>query len=296
MQKILTKEGLVVYDKDIPCTVRLDKKETDELLNQEIDYSKLDNHCEIVHLEISNKCNLSCTYCYNEKATKELALGQWQQIIDSLASYGVFQITFGGGEPLLYREWPNLVQYAVNKGLNVGMTTNGLLLDISSKACLQNFKQINVSYHGEIKTLEHALRHLCNNGIKSGINFVMRKQYVSALQDVLALAKKFDSEILLLTYKPLIKDYEQVLPPKTVYGYAQLYAKLGYKVAVDGLSCYGTNQDYCLQKKTFCDIDSEGNVYPCSFIRRSIGNVLEQDFKTIWKQRGEQEQCPFLTI
>jgi len=296
MQKILTKEGLVVYDKDIPCTVRLDQKETNELLNQEVDYSKLDNHCEIVHLEISNKCNLSCNYCYNEKQSKELTTEQWKQIIDSLVAYGVFQITFGGGEPLLYREWPNLVKYAVQKGLNVGMTTNGLLLDISPKTCLQNFKQINVSYHGDIKTLEGALEFLHNCNIKSGINFVMRKEYVSVLQDVLALSKKFDSEILLLTYKPLIKDYIQTLPPKTVYGYAQLYAKLGYKVAVDGLSCYGTNQDYCLQKKTFCDIDSEGDVYPCSFIRKSIGNVLEQSFKEIWKKRGEQEKCPFLII
>ena len=294
MQKILTKEGLVVYDKDIPATIRLDPTETNALLHKTIDYKKLDNHCEIVHLEISDQCNLSCKYCYNEKHSYELTTEQWEDIIDSLVDYGVFQITFGGGEPLMRRDWHVLLLYAVGMGLNVGMTTNGVFLHEINPRYLKYFRQVNVSYHGELDVLKKALKYLYDNGVKSGINFVVRKEYFSALENILAVAKQYDSEVLLLTYKPVIDDFEQVIEPRKIYELAKFYSEFGHKIAIDGLSCYGSMQEYCLQKKTFCDIDSLGNVYPCSFIRKSIGNILEQDFKEIWRKRGEQERCPFL--
>lgn len=296
MQKVLTKEGLVVYNKDIPATIRLNPTETNILLRKTIDYEKLDHHCEIVHLEISNQCNLSCKYCYNEKRSYELKTEEWENIIESLVDYGVFQITFGGGEPLMRRDWHVLLLYAVGMGLNVGMTTNGVFLTQINPRYLKYLKQVNVSYHGDLGVLTRALEYLHKNNVKSGINFVVRQDYLRVFLEILALSKKFDSEMLLLTYKPIIKDYEQVVAPEKVYAYATHYAELGYKIAVDGLSCFGTKQDYCLQKKTFCDIDSLGNVYPCSFIRRSIGNVLEHSFAEIWKKRGEQERCPFMNI
>lgn len=293
MQKILTKTGLIIYDKDRSCTIRLNTKETDKLLNQAICYDKLDYHCEVVHIEISDQCNMKCSYCYNEKEKKELSTHDWKFIIKSLVEYGVFQITFGGGEPLMRDDWYQLAQHAVDSGLNIGMTTNGVLLPIIKRNEIKLFKQINVSYHGDMKILEEALIFLSIHKIKSGINFIMRKEYLSALPIVAKLAKQCESELLLLTYKPLINDRDQVIDPKIVFNYAEYYKK-EINIAVDGLTCYGTTQDYCLQRKTFCDIDSLGNVYPCSFIRKSIGSLLVNDFKSIWKKRGEQERCPFL--
>jgi len=236
---------------------------------------------------------MQCNYCYNKKERNELTTNEWRTIINSLSEYGVFQITLGGVEPLMRNDWFKLAQHAFNKGLNIGMTTNGILLPVIEHKEIHLFKQINVSYHGDLNILENTLFYLSMHKIKSGINFIMRKEYLSTLPTVAKIAQQYNSELLLLTYKPLINDKEQIIAPKDVYNYATQYEK-EVNVAVDGLTCYGTTQDYCLQKRTFCDIDSMGNVYPCSFIRKSIGNVLIESFKTIWKSRGKQEQCPFL--
>ena len=48
-----------------------------------------------------------------------------------------------------------------------------------------------------------------------------------------------------------------------------------------------------MQKRRFCDVDSLGNVLPCSFVRRPLGNLLENGFAEIWRSRGGQVPCPF---
>ena len=48
-----------------------------------------------------------------------------------------------------------------------------------------------------------------------------------------------------------------------------------------------------MQKRRFCDVDSQGNVLPCSFVREPLGNLLDKSFSEIWRSRGEQVSCPF---
>ena len=59
------------------------------------------------------------------------------------------------------------------------------------------------------------------------------------------------------------------------------------------MTTFGTYDNYCLQKRRFCDISSDGTVYPCSFIREPMGNILKENFKDIWKKRGDQIECPY---
>lgn len=294
-KKILTKSGLVVYDTENLVTVRYDKNETNNLLDEQFDYGILDDFCEVVHLEISNKCNLNCKYCYKEKTNQmELKTEDWYKIIDSLAEYNVFQVTFGGGEPLMRKDMPDLLHYCVEHNLNIAMTTNGILLSSFSKNTLTKFKQINISYHGDMLVLVNTLKYLEDMKVISGINFVLRKEYAKDIDAIMALSKTFDAEVLFLTYKPIIKDYENVIDPDIVYSIAISYANRGYKVAVDGMTCFGKTDEYCLQKKRFADISSNGDVYPCSFIRKSMGNILEKSFAEIWSMRGEQIGCPYI--
>jgi len=297
-KKVLTKSGLVVYDTENLIIVRYNKKETNEVIlkdHLEIDYNILDDFCEVVHLELTDRCNLKCKYCYKEKSKKmELKTEDWYKIIDSLVEYGIFQVTFGGGEPLMRKDMPDLLDYCVNKNLNVAMTTNGILLASFSKSTMTKFKQINVSYHGDMLILVNALKYLEDIKVKSGINFVLRREYVKHIEAIMALSKTFDAEVLFLTYKPVIKDYDNVVDGNIVYSIAKYYANKNYKVAVDGMTCFGKTDEYCLQKRRFADIYSNGDVYPCSFVRKSMGNILQKSFSEIWKMRGEQIKCPFI--
>jgi hypothetical protein len=287
----LGRNGLVAYEPGTATTVRLDRRETVELLRRDIPFDSLDEPCEIVHLEISNRCNLRCPYCYSgRKEGNELSTEQWKNILDGLAPYGIFQVTFGGGEPTLREDLKVLALHARRKGLNLCMTTNGVLLPQLGPETLCLFNQVNISYHGDAPLAGKALAHLEAHGVQRGINFLAACRFMAQLPLIATVAEAFDAELLLLAGKGM----EDALPPKAVMAEARKLHGMGVRVAVDGLTCSGELPDYCMQKRRFCDVDSVGNVMPCSFVREPMGNLLERPFAGIWRSRGRQTPCPFI--
>lgn len=291
---VLSKTGLIGYDKDMPCTIRFDRKETDEIVKRSLDYTKYDHFCEVAHLEISSKCNMDCKYCYvSGKGQHEgLSTDQWKRIIDNLASARVFQVSFGGGEPTMRPDLFDLAKHVNRTGMNLGMTTNGTLLKrLNVENLKAYFKQINISWHSNPEVVDEALEFLYDNNIKAGINYCFSRQMAKENDVVKALSEYYGAEILYLVYKPVINDIKNQVPAEEVYKIAKEAANEGLKVAVDG-PCVNR----CMAKKKFIDVDCNGNVYPCSFIRKPLGNLLEQKFVDVWKNRGEQETCPYVDI
>ncbi len=284
----LTQEGLVYFNPIQQLTIRLSREESTQLLK--ITEFPEDTPPEIVHLEISNQCNLNCKYCYiGKKKGKELNCFQWQKIIKELANNGVFQLTFGGGEPTMREDLLELARYVKSCGLTLCMTTNGINLTNFLKDELKIFDQINVSWHNQ-KEFEEALCWLKICEVKRGINFTLSKDYFDDLFYIIKMAEKYDAEILFLTYKPVNKDYKNQIKPEIVYRVAkETYEFTNKSVAVDGLTCKS-----CLAGKRFCDIDSLGNVLLCSFLREPIGNLLKENFADIWSRRNKNPKCPYL--
>jgi MoaA/NifB/PqqE/SkfB family radical SAM enzyme len=293
LKLVMSRQGLIVYDKDKPMTIRFDREETKAITKQEINFDNFDYFCEVAHLEISNSCNMKCSYCYvGDKTGNELSTDQWKHIIANLANAKVFQVSFGGGEPTLRKDLLELAQYVKDMGMNLGMTTNGTkLLELDPVKLHDLFKQINVSWHQDRVIVELALSFLASHNIPAGINYCYSKSMSTDNEVVKSMAKTWNAELLYLVYKPVIRDVENQIQSEVVYATAKQAANEGLRVAVDG-PC--VNQ--CLMKRKFIDVDHLGNVYPCSFIRKPLGNLLNTDFKTIWKHRGEQEECPYVDL
>jgi len=80
------------------------------------------------HLSIANPCNLTCSFCcFANRTLKEmLTLEQVKKAIDSFVELGTtgMEIT-GGGEPTLHPDFGKIVNYAYEKGLKIGVVTNG---------------------------------------------------------------------------------------------------------------------------------------------------------------------------
>jgi MoaA/NifB/PqqE/SkfB family radical SAM enzyme len=290
---VMSCQGMTVYDRENLLTVRLDRQEAENIIGKKVDFDKYDYHCEVAHLEISNRCNMKCPYCYiGDKDGIELNTDSWKKIIHNLAQAGIFQVTFGGGEPTLRADLFWLAEEVNSVGMNLGMTTNGLeLIHLDAVLLKKYFKQINVSWHSNRAVVEEALKFLSVYHVRSGINYTFSKELARDNEVVKELAREYDSEVLYLVYKPVIKDDTNQIPGDEVYKIAKEAANQGTKVAVDG-PCINK----CLMKKKFVDVDRLGNVYPCSFVRKSMGNLLEKDFKDIWKSRGPQEKCPYVEL
>ena len=71
--------------------------------------------------EITAKCNLRCRHCLSANIRGTYAaepdFEKCRAFIDELDRLGVFQINFGGGEPLLRNDFPDILDYAQSKGI-----------------------------------------------------------------------------------------------------------------------------------------------------------------------------------
>jgi len=294
----LTRRGLVLYIPSIPATGRFTREETEVLLGKQ-DWDKLDEHCEIAHIEITPNCNRSCVYCYNPKNEPELSTADLFKVFQNLAKANVFQITFGGGEPFTRKDVFELAAMAKGLGLNVCATTNGDLLEkwcyhepFFTEDALKAFGQVNISYHGAkdfYSNLEILGKRFRESGVKLGINFCCQDRYVSQLEDVAKAAEQHHAELLLLAYKP-VRDVDITgLKPEEVKAKAiEIANRYKLDVAVDG-ACAGT----CHAALRFCDIHANGDVSVCSFRRESIGNLLKEDFIKVWHSRPKDVTCPY---
>lgn len=88
---------------------------------------------DIVGIEITRVCNLTCPHCYTaagRRLMNELTTPELQSLIDQLIAIGPPRaIGWTGGEPLLREDLYELVEHAFARGkIRSGVTTNGLLL------------------------------------------------------------------------------------------------------------------------------------------------------------------------
>jgi cyclic pyranopterin phosphate synthase len=90
-----------------------------------------------LRIAVNEHCNLRCIYCMPEEGIhfrtedKLLKTEEICRIIEIMSGMGVSKIRFTGGEPLLRKDLPELIQFAKDTdGVeSIHLTTNGLLLD-----------------------------------------------------------------------------------------------------------------------------------------------------------------------
>ncbi len=90
----------------------------------------------LIDLELTNRCNLRCRMCwfYGESGTGdrhrggELSTDEVFRLVDQ-ASHFKSAIYLGGAEPLLRRDFFEILEYIKAQGLSVMFTTNGTLFD-----------------------------------------------------------------------------------------------------------------------------------------------------------------------
>ena len=82
---------------------------------QELVAGNLKNEIRSVDLFITEKCNMKCDYCFHPKTGAVLSVEQGKKVLDRLKQLSPesMQITFFGGEPLLYPQTVlELAEYA----------------------------------------------------------------------------------------------------------------------------------------------------------------------------------------
>lgn len=102
-----------------------------------------------IYLEITNVCNLDCSFCHKTKRKKEfMSREDFDTLTDKLqgeAKYLYFHLM---GEPLLHPLLPEFLDVAKAKGFLPVITTNGSLLEGRGDALLEHIPyKISISLH-----------------------------------------------------------------------------------------------------------------------------------------------------
>lgn len=81
-----------------------------------------------VTLNVTLRCNLTCTMCTTCYDAPELSTDEIKGIIDQTAAWGVEVFNPLGGEPFMRGDIEEILAYAVQRGFYVTVTTNGTLI------------------------------------------------------------------------------------------------------------------------------------------------------------------------
>ena len=105
----------------------------------------------IIHLHPTRLCNLACLHCYSTSApgyTQALDADLLCEALGVLRAEGYTQVSLSGGEPLVYRPLPRLVERAHELGFRVTMVSNGLLASKRLGPMLPLLDGIAISFDG----------------------------------------------------------------------------------------------------------------------------------------------------
>jgi sulfatase maturation enzyme AslB (radical SAM superfamily) len=163
-----------------------------------------------VSIALTNACDLSCEYCYAPKYSANLPLEDLKRWLRDLDDHGSIGIGFGGGEPTLYPQLPEVCEFATkDTNLAVTLTTHAHRLSAKLLRRLEgNINFVRVSMDGVGSTYEanrgrsfdDLIGRIKDLGslVPFGINFVVNSDTISDLDTAIDLASKMDAREFLL--------------------------------------------------------------------------------------------------
>lgn len=93
----------------------------------------------VVQIHPTLRCNLACAHCYSTSSPQRheaLAADDLARFLEEARAEGFEAVGFSGGEPLVYKPLPRLLECARGLGMLASVTTNGLLLDDARLAAI----------------------------------------------------------------------------------------------------------------------------------------------------------------
>jgi radical SAM protein with 4Fe4S-binding SPASM domain len=267
-------------------------------------------------LAITYRCNNDCAHCYNarERDYPELTTEAWKAILDKLWDLGVPHIVFTGGEATLRNDLPELIAHAEANGQITGLNTNARRL--ADEKYVQKLVDAGLD-HVQI-TVESCMPEVHDRMMRAK---GAHKQTIQGLKNVLASPLYVMTNTTMLRTNvetiPATLDFLADLGVPTIGLNALIYSGNGLTVgtglaeselqpildiAIQKTEARGqrliwyTPTQYCQFDPTrqnlgvkgctaalysMC-IESNGDVIPCQSYYTSLGNMLDNDWDSIW--------------
>jgi len=268
--------------------------------------------------EITYACNLQCVHCLSSSGTRdprELSTAQAKAVLDELRDLQVFYINIGGGEPMIRKDFFEILEHAETNNIGVKFSTNGTYItaDNSRRLAAMNYLDIQISLDGvdavtndavrgkgSYATAIAAMNHLRDaNFGQFKISVVVTRHNVDQLDAFKALADSYGAQLRITRLRPSGRgaDTWDELHP-TQQQQRQIYdwlMKHGENVLTGDsffhLNAFGESLpglNLCGAGRVVCLIDPIGDVYACPFVihdQFKAGSLLSDGgFTKVWKE------------
>lgn len=167
----------------------------------------------VLQIHPTRRCNLTCLHCYSDSGPtqrEELSLALLEQGLRDAAAEGYDTLGVSGGEPLLYRDLPQLLAVARSLALITTVTTNGMLITAPALEKLQPHLQLLAisldgvpSSHNRMRASSRAFDMMEGNlelvraaGIPFGFIFTLTQYNLDELEWVAAFALEQGAALL----------------------------------------------------------------------------------------------------
>lgn len=273
-------------------------------------------------IALTYRCQNRCFFCYASapdrgKTVPQMSTEEVATVLDKIVDQArVPTVSFTGGEPTLRKDLPELIAYAGSRGLRTNLITNGIRCgDEGFAARLANAglnsAQVSleagdapthdavVAHPGAFERTLQGVRNLKAAGIHTHTNTTINARNRTGLPALIDLLAEMGQEYLSMNMVIRTGDAvgvrdvrydeigEVVLPLKQRAEQRGMrfvwYSPVPYclfNTVARGLGAQG-----CAAADGLLSIAPDGGVLPCSSFEQGIGNLLHEDFATIWNRR-----------
>ncbi len=275
-------------------------------------------------LELTMRCNENCIHCGSrcgEVKSQELSLDVYKDFLSKVKSdfgTGDKMLCITGGEPLLRKDFFEIMNFANELGFSWGMTSNATLIDKECALKLRDagMRTISVSIDGLPDThdnfrrtpggFERAMRGI-NNLIEVGgfkaieVTTVVTHESIKELDKLYEIFDKMDIDSWrVIGIEPMgrAKDFPELLltpeDQKTLFDFIRNMRIKGEPVTYGCSHYLGTEYEKevrnwyfnCTAGTQTASITASGDIIACLDIERRPefvqGNILKDDFKDVW--------------
>jgi mycofactocin radical SAM maturase len=260
-----------------------------------------------------------CLSSSGQRDPRELSTDEAKRELDELHDLQVFYINIGGGEPMIRRDFFELVEYAIGRGIGVKFSTNGAYIDAEKARRLtaMDYLDIQISLDGTDAATNDAVRgigsydtairamdHLRDAGFveRNGpfkLSVVVTRHNVDQLDEFKALADGYGAQLRVTRLRPSGRGADswhdlhptnaqqrQIYDWLMAHGENVLTGDSFFHLNALGDPLPGLNM--CGAGRVVCLIDPIGDVYACPFVIHDefkAGSVRDEGgFTKVWKQ------------
>lgn len=279
--------------------------------------------CYPLYMEVSpvGSCNHRCVFCaydYIGYPNRRLETKKFLDFIDNVSENGLKSMLYAGeGEPLMHPEIGKFITYTKKKGIDVGLFTNGELLEKKlndeifksltfirfsvNAGDKQTYKEIHKKdvFDKIISNIKYSVKLKKDNNLDTtlGIQFVLLPENKESVENIVKIASEIGIDYI--SIKPFVQQsdeqFYQMQKQFTLEELDELFKKLeqysndDFKVIarVNAFKNYG-KRDYqnCYGCNFITVLNSAGDLASClpywdkeEFV---YGNINEQSFTEIW--------------